>query len=80
MMTGVSIPAGLDAQRSLGPVWSRWLDRLPALASEIVAEWTLTRDGEPFTGFTGEGTWILALRCSTCSNPAPPFATVLLPR
>jgi len=36
-------------------------------------------DGD-FGGFdqTG-GTWVLALMCTTCSNPAPLFATVILP-
>lgn len=28
---------------------------------------------EEFTGITDEGTWALALQCSTCSNPAPLF-------
>jgi hypothetical protein len=28
---------------------------------------------EGFTGFTGEGTWLLAMRCSTCVNPSPQF-------
>jgi hypothetical protein len=32
-----------------------------------------------FPGFAAEGTWILALRCSSCANPAPLFLTVLLP-
>ena len=32
-----------------------------------------------FTGFTTDGTWILALTCSTCANPAPIFLTVLEP-
>lgn len=32
-----------------------------------------------FTGFTADGTWILALTCSTCANPAPLFLTVLEP-
>ncbi|MDP2315671.1 MAG: hypothetical protein Q8P41_22425 [Pseudomonadota bacterium] len=32
-----------------------------------------------FTGFSGEGTWLLALRCSTCYNPAPIFLTVVEP-
>lgn len=30
-------------------------------------------DGNAFAGFEGEGTWLLALRCSTCINPAPLF-------
>mgnify|MGYP005741916403 CR=1 FL=1 len=32
-----------------------------------------------FTGFSGDGIWILALTCSTCANPAPLFLTVLEP-
>ncbi|MFZ5481729.1 MAG: hypothetical protein ACOZNI_33515 [Myxococcota bacterium] len=36
-------------------------------------------DGTPFAGFEGEGTWVLALRCDTCPNPAPLLLTVLEP-
>lgn len=32
-----------------------------------------TADGTKFETFDGEGTWILALLCSTCINPAPLF-------
>lgn len=37
--------------------------------------------GEPFPGFGafGAGTWLLALMCSTCQNPAPIVLTVLSP-
>ncbi len=28
---------------------------------------------EGFAGFEGEGTWLLAMRCSTCVNPSPQF-------
>jgi len=47
----VKIPAALDAQRRIGPDWTAWLDRLPALADEIVADWQLTLDGESTHGF-----------------------------
>ena len=30
-----------------------------------------TGDGVPFQGVTSAGTWLLALRCTGCSNPAP---------
>ena len=30
-----------------------------------------------FDGFTEGGTWLLALRCSSCTNPAPRFLTVV---
>jgi hypothetical protein len=36
-----------------------------------------TTEIEGFEGFTKDGTWVLALRCSTCTNPAPPFLTIL---
>ncbi len=34
-------------------------------------------DLDGFTGVDTEHTWILALRCSSCANPAPPVLTVL---
>lgn len=37
-------------------------------------------EGGAFPGFAAEGSWILALRCSLCRSPAPPFLTVLEPR
>ncbi len=36
--------------------------------------------GALFQGFDGEGTWIFALLCEQCKNPAPPFLTVLAPQ
>lgn len=36
--------------------------------SELTAE-----DGSAFGGFQGDGIWLIALRCSTCINPSPPF-------
>lgn len=30
-----------------------------------------------FGGFASGETWLLALRCTTCTNPAPPFLTVI---
>ncbi len=30
-----------------------------------------------FAGITTTGTWLLAMRCTTCPNPAPPFLTIL---
>ncbi|MCK6526868.1 hypothetical protein L6R50_04685 [Myxococcota bacterium] len=31
----------------------------------------------PFPGFDSAGTWVLALQCTTCANPAPPFLTLV---
>ena len=36
-------------------------------------------EGSSFSGFDGDGTWLLSLRCTTCPNPAPLFLTVLEP-
>jgi len=36
-----------------------------------------TAAGEPWESFDAEGTWLLALRCSTCTNPAPLFLGVV---
>jgi hypothetical protein len=42
---------------------------------------TLRSGGSAFDGFShGTGTWILALMCSTCQNPAPILLTVLEPQ
>ena len=45
------VPAGLEQNRALGPAWSAWLDRLPALATVLLTEWELTPDGDPLRGF-----------------------------
>jgi streptomycin 6-kinase len=66
-MSGMTIvlPEGLDEQRELGPDWSRWLDDLPRLFVDVLADWDLTRDGHDlWHGFcslvapvvTGDGT------------------------
>ena len=34
-------------------------------------------NGQPFAGIDGSGTWILALNCGRCANPAPWFLTEL---
>ena len=34
-------------------------------------------NGEPFAGIDETGTWILALKCGSCANPAPLFLTIL---
>jgi hypothetical protein len=35
--------------------------------------------GAPFTGVTADGTWVLALVCTRCGNPAPWYLTRLQP-
>ncbi|MEQ6902985.1 aminoglycoside phosphotransferase family protein [Nocardioides sp. YIM 152588] len=50
-MARVEVPPGLERQRTLGPDWGRWLDRLPALADDVLGEWALTRDGGAWHGY-----------------------------
>ncbi|KQY54578.1 MULTISPECIES: aminoglycoside phosphotransferase family protein [unclassified Nocardioides] len=47
----VEIPSGLRAQARLGDAWADWLDALPRLAAEVLAEWDLTLDGPSMHGF-----------------------------
>lgn len=42
-------------------------------------EGLVTADGKAFEGFDTESTWVLALLCSSCRNPAPLFLTLLDP-
>ena len=41
MPAQVEIPLGLLAFQSRSPDWSAWLDRLPRLVRDILAEWEL---------------------------------------
>lgn len=34
-----------------GPGWTAWLDRLPALVADLLAEWELLADGDPWHGY-----------------------------
>ncbi|GAA1434580.1 streptomycin 6-kinase [Mycobacterium cookii] len=45
------VPAGLLSQRERGEDWARWLDRLPRLAEELVAQWRLTPSAAPLHGY-----------------------------
>lgn len=36
-------------------------------------------DGTPFAGISADGTWIMALICGVCANPAPWYITLLKP-
>ncbi|GAB17457.1 hypothetical protein GOEFS_033_00180 [Gordonia effusa NBRC 100432] len=47
----MDIPAGLQSQRRLGPDWSDWLDRLPRLCDDLLAQWRLRVVGESMHGF-----------------------------
>jgi streptomycin 6-kinase len=45
-------PAGFLAYAARGPEWAEFLDRLPALVRDLLAEWQLAVDGEATHGFS----------------------------
>jgi len=55
-----------------------WTAELDSVTSVSLGELT-DASGAAFTGFSGDGTWLFALTCSRCSNPAPIFLTVVVP-
>lgn len=38
-----------------------------------------TDNGKSFSGIDGSGTWLVALRCGNCRNPAPRYLAILKP-
>ncbi|MEL6347689.1 MAG: hypothetical protein AAFV53_31575 [Myxococcota bacterium] len=52
------------------------------LESGVGAELTdaRTADGRSFSGFTGDGIWLVGLTCASCANPAPLFLTIIEPQ
>ncbi|GAW49977.1 MULTISPECIES: aminoglycoside phosphotransferase family protein [unclassified Nocardioides] len=46
----VPIPATFARYAARGPAWADFLDRLPRLLGDLVADWQLTVDGEPAHG------------------------------
>ena len=48
----VEIPAALSTAAQRSPEWASWLDRLPRLVRDVLAEWALTPDGGSMAGQT----------------------------
>ena len=44
------VPVELAARQGHGPSWTTWLDGLPRLLDELLAEWQLGADGDPIPG------------------------------
>lgn len=55
-----------------------YIENISGLLSYDLSELT-DSDGAVFSGFSEEYLWVIALRCSLCVNPAPPFLTVIQP-
>ena len=55
--------------------------KLPGGRTADLAKATERKTGETFPGFarTETGTWMLALTCSKCQNPAPVLLTIIEP-
>ncbi len=64
----------LDLQLITDQIWTMDIDG-GATAELSEAD----NNGSAFTGFEGNGTWVLAMTCSRCANPAPLFLTLLEP-
>ncbi|MDP9822408.1 aminoglycoside phosphotransferase family protein [Nocardioides massiliensis] len=62
-----SVPAALERAGERGPAWAEWLDRLPGLAAELLAEWGLVWVPETAGGgaWHGHASWVLAVRTET---------------
>lgn len=69
-MTGahsVTVPAALRAMRNREPSWEPWLDGLPRLAAEVLADWDLVPDGAPAHG---QCSLVLPVRAGGSGTPA----------
>jgi hypothetical protein len=47
--------------------------------TKISFDQAMTKDNKPFAGIDDTGTWIVALNCGACQNPAPWYLAVLKP-
>jgi streptomycin 6-kinase len=50
-MSQLVIPSGLLEFGDRGPEWASWLETLPRLVVDVMAEWELTYDGTPRHGY-----------------------------
>ncbi|WP_244929166.1 aminoglycoside phosphotransferase family protein [Nocardioides sp. W7] len=48
----VRLPTFVLGFAARGPAWAAWVERLPRLVDDVLAEWELTGDGEPMHGWT----------------------------
>ncbi|MCX6395621.1 MAG: aminoglycoside resistance protein [Propionibacteriales bacterium] len=48
----VALPPGVLGMATRGADWAAWVERLPGVVRDLMAEWELRQDGEPLHGFT----------------------------
>jgi streptomycin 6-kinase len=46
-----AVPGGLARKAAWGGQWATWLEGLPATTAQLVEEWELSYDGEPWHGY-----------------------------
>lgn len=63
----VTVPPGLRTLPDREPSWAPWLDRLPRLAAEVLADWELEPDGDPGHG---QCSLVLPVRVGGPGTPA----------
>ena len=66
----------LDLESSADQLWRA---NHPGGTRVHLADLAADADGTPFSGFEPGGLWVFALRCATCSIPAPLALTRLVP-
>lgn len=66
----------LDLEQQHDGLWSQPVADTTAASLDALVD----AEGAAFPGLDTDATWILALRCGRCANPAPPVLTVLTPR
>jgi hypothetical protein len=73
-------PAELEAQFLDLELIAKDLYRTTIPAGTVLDFSTLkNKDGQSFTGIDNTGTWIVALKCGACRNPAPWYLAILKP-
>jgi hypothetical protein len=66
--------AFVDLETSHGGMWRAEVTKSRARLDALVDE-----EGDPFPGFDDDGTWVIALFCGSCLNPAPWYLSVVTP-
>lgn len=66
--------AFVDMETSHRGMWRAEVTKSRARLDALVDE-----EGDPFPGFDDDGTWVIALFCGSCMNPAPWYLSVVTP-